>query len=268
MSLVSVPRPSTIFFFLLFPVFTQEPQLLSVSGKWALMCLVCRERTSIHAGSVLTPPPPSCPLRCDHWPPPRVWYWSVPVLVPTPPPPPPSPVHRLCSNSGFSLQRWWPHLKPWYRNNEIPIPLFLLPVAHFPRAVKGMNPLYDTGGGQTLPLLLCAAPPPPFLPVVMTPSSRMMLDWSNCPRIPASLRNERLCLSEQPALSVFMATGSSLLLGSFKQPRHTSPKSPVGGGREIEVVIPIDFFLFLVHVHFFLVARIFFCMRSNQKDWR
>ncbi len=78
----------------------------------------------------------------------------------------------------------------------------------------------------------------PFsLPVVMTPSSRMMLEWSNCPRMPASLRKERRCLSEQPALNVFMATGSSLLLGSFRQPRHTSPKSPVGGDRLSEVMI-------------------------------
>lgn len=65
------------------------------------------------------------------------------------------------------------------------------------------------------------------LPVVMTPSSRMMLVWSNCPRMPASQRKERRCLSEQPARNVFMATGSSLLLGSFRQPRQTSPKSPV-----------------------------------------
>lgn len=79
---------------------------------------------------------------------------------------------------------------------------------------------------QTFQLLLSAQPPLPSLPVVMTPSSRMMLAWSNCPRIPASLRKERRCLSEQPALNVFMATGSSLLLGSFRQPRHTSPKSP------------------------------------------
>lgn len=65
------------------------------------------------------------------------------------------------------------------------------------------------------------------LPVVMTPSSRTMLAWSNCPRMAASLRKERRCLSEQPARKVFMATGSSLLLGSFRQPRQTSPKSPV-----------------------------------------
>lgn len=63
-------------------------------------------------------------------------------------------------------------------------------------------------------------------PLVMTPSRRTMLAWSNCPRIPASLRNERLCFSEQPARSVFMATGNSRLLGSFKQPQQTSPKSP------------------------------------------
>lgn len=81
----------------------------------------------------------------------------------------------------------------------------------------------------------CLLRPPPFcsifllltLPVVMTPSSRMMLVWSNCPRMAASLRKERRCLSEQPARNVFMATGSSLLLGSFRQPRQTSPKSPV-----------------------------------------
>lgn len=85
------------------------------------------------------------------------------------------------------------------------------------------------------------------LPVVMTPSSRMMLEWSNCPRMPASLRKERRCLSEQPARIVFMATGSSLLLGSLRQPRHTSPKSPgvVGvwkgkGDRQIRVTIPAD----------------------------
>lgn len=65
-----------------------------------------------------------------------------------------------------------------------------------------------------------------YWPLVMTPSRRTMLAWSNCPRIPASLRNERLCFSEQPARSVFMATGNSRLLGSFKQPQHTSPNSP------------------------------------------
>lgn len=37
-----------------------------------------------------------------------------------------------------------------------------------------------------------------------------------------------------------MATGSSLLLGSFRQPRHTSPKSPVGGDRQTELMIPAD----------------------------
>lgn len=81
----------------------------------------------------------------------------------------------------------------------------------------------------TLPFTFCFISLPSALPVVMTPSSRMMLEWSNCPRMPASLRKERRCLSEQPARNVFMATGSSLLLGSFRQPRHTSPKSPVGG---------------------------------------
>lgn len=81
---------------------------------------------------------------------------------------------------------------------------------------------------------------PSSSPVVMTPSSRMMLEWSNCPRIPASLKKDLRCLSEQPALSVFMATGSSLLLGSFRQPRHTSPKSPVGRDRQAEVTIPMD----------------------------
>lgn len=67
-----------------------------------------------------------------------------------------------------------------------------------------------------------------YWPLVMTPSRRTMLAWSNCPRIPASLRKERLCFSEQPERRVFMATGSSRLLGSFRQPRHTSPKSPAG----------------------------------------
>lgn len=77
-------------------------------------------------------------------------------------------------------------------------------------------------------------PLPHSLPVVMTPSSRMMLEWSNCPRMPASLRKERRCFSEQPARSVLMATGSSLLLGSLRQPRHTSPKSPGVGGKRVK----------------------------------
>lgn len=80
---------------------------------------------------------------------------------------------------------------------------------------------------STLPFTFRFISFPSSLPVVMTPSSRMMLEWSNWPRMPASLRKERRCLSEQPARNVFMATGSSRLLGSFRQPRHTSPKSPV-----------------------------------------
>lgn len=92
----------------------------------------------------------------------------------------------------------------------------------------------------TLPFTFCFISLPSALPVVMTPSSRMMLEWSNCPRMPASLRKERRCFSEQPARNVFMATGSSRLLGSFRQPRHTSPKSPVGGDGQTGVTIPID----------------------------
>lgn len=132
-----------------------------------------------------------------------------------------------------------------------------------------MNPLYDSGSGQTIPFLLrssatwdlspsvllfiltrfpsspnclslsARSASPASLPVVMTPSSRIMLPWSNCPRMPASLRKERRCFSEQPARNVFMATGSSLLLGSFRQPRHTSPKSPVGGNGQTGVSIPL-----------------------------
>lgn len=106
------------------------------------------------------------------------------------------------------------------------IPIFLC----FPILFPVVSPYYYT----TFLFLLSAQYPslPPFLPVVITPSSRIMLEWSNCPRMPASLRKERRCLSEQPALNVFMATGSSLLLGNFRQPRHTSPKSPVGGDKQ------------------------------------
>lgn len=60
----------------------------------------------------------------------------------------------------------------------------------------------------------------------MTPSRRMLLGWSNCPIMLASARNERFCFSEQPARRVCIATGSSLLLGSFKQPLQISPYSP------------------------------------------
>ena len=61
---------------------------------------------------------------------------------------------------------------------------------------------------------------------VTTPSSRMMLGWSNCPMIDASARKSRLCLSVYPPLRVLMATQISFLLGIFRRPLHTSPNSP------------------------------------------
>lgn len=61
---------------------------------------------------------------------------------------------------------------------------------------------------------------------VTTPSSLMMLGWSNCPMIDASARKSRLCLSVYPPLRVLMATQISFLLGSFRRPLHTSPNSP------------------------------------------
>ncbi len=46
---------------------------------------------------------------------------------------------------------------------------------------------------------------------VTTPSNLMMLGWSNCPMMLASLRKSRLCFSVYPALSVLMATQISFL---------------------------------------------------------
>lgn len=65
-----------------------------------------------------------------------------------------------------------------------------------------------------------------FLLRVTTPSSLMMLGWSNCPIIDASARKSRLCLSVYPPFRVLMATQISFLLGSFRRPLHTSPNSP------------------------------------------
>lgn len=65
-----------------------------------------------------------------------------------------------------------------------------------------------------------------YLLRVTTPSSLMMLGWSNCPMIDASARKSRLCLSVYPPLRVLMATQISFLLGSFRRPLHTSPNSP------------------------------------------
>lgn len=61
---------------------------------------------------------------------------------------------------------------------------------------------------------------------VTTPSNLMMLGWSNCPMMLASLRKSRLCFSVYPALSVLMATQISFLDGSLNRPLHTSPNSP------------------------------------------
>lgn len=127
------------------------------------------------------------------------------------------------------------HSIPWSFAPESPCYLFPPPLCFilsspfyfpvlFPVAFLSCHAAFYLLLSASSPLLL-------ILPVVMTPSSRMMLAWSNCPRMLASLRKERRCLSEQPARNVFMATGSSLLLGSFRQPRHTSPKSPVVGDK-------------------------------------
>lgn len=88
----------------------------------------------------------------------------------------------------------------------------------------------------TSPENLHRSPPParqavphgtrPPLPLVMTPSSRMTLAWSNWPMVHASARKQRCCFAEHPARRVWMATGSSRLLGSFRQPLQISPNSP------------------------------------------
>lgn len=65
------------------------------------------------------------------------------------------------------------------------------------------------------------------LHLVTTPSSRMMLGWSNWPMMLASLRKSRLCLSVYPALRVFMATQISRFPGILRRPLHTSPNSPL-----------------------------------------
>lgn len=65
-----------------------------------------------------------------------------------------------------------------------------------------------------------------YLLRVTTPSSLMMLGWSNCPMMDASARKSLLCLSVYPPFRVLMATQISFLLGSFRRPLHTSPNSP------------------------------------------
>lgn len=78
----------------------------------------------------------------------------------------------------------------------------------------------------------------------MTPSRRMTFEWSNCPIIFASDRKVRFCFSEQPTFRVLMATGRSLLLGSFRHPLQTSPNSPAGDSKHSYVAAPIS----LLHV--------------------
>lgn len=62
--------------------------------------------------------------------------------------------------------------------------------------------------------------------LVTTPSRRIILGWSNCPMMEASLRKSRRCRSVYPTFSVLMATNTSRRPGSFSRPRHTSPNSP------------------------------------------
>lgn len=62
---------------------------------------------------------------------------------------------------------------------------------------------------------------------VTTPSSLMMLGWSNWPMMDASRKKSRLCRSTYPPFSVFMATAISFFAGVLRRPLHTSPNSPV-----------------------------------------
>ncbi len=74
------------------------------------------------------------------------------------------------------------------------------------------------------------------LHLVTTPSSRMMLGWSNWPIMLASLRKSRLCCSEYPAFRLLMATWISLLLGSLRRPLQTSPNSPGSQTRACQLI--------------------------------
>lgn len=122
----------------------------------------------------------------------------------------------------------------------------------------------------------------------MTPSRRTMLALSNCPRIPASLRNKHLCFSEQPTRRVFMATGNSRLLGSFRQPRacrqfRTAMSNPViidqwGTLSLFLVVVPLFLSLVvppfpltlsaLLVVSFSLILLFFLSLFLSQECWQ
>lgn len=67
---------------------------------------------------------------------------------------------------------------------------------------------------------------PVTVPLVMTPSRRITLEWSNWPIVLASMRKSCFCLSEQPTRRVWIATGSSRLLGSLRHPWQISPNIP------------------------------------------
>lgn len=95
------------------------------------------------------------------------------------------------------------------------------------KIVRSIISVWKTQGVQTISSnRLCMCFECECLHLVTTPSSRMMLGWSNWPMMLASLRKSRLCCSEYPALRLLMATWISLLLGSLRRPLQTSPNSP------------------------------------------